>query len=263
MKIVKSLFPMVILFAITSFGITNQTIAQTREFYQIKTYILNSEEQVKSTDKFLKEAYLPGLKKLGIINIGVFKPKSIATDTLKKIIVVIPFKSITQFQDLDEKLAKDKVYLVAGAEYLNANYKQPPYQRIESILLKAFKDHPFLTIPKLDSPKINRVYELRSYESATEAFHANKVDMFNAGGEVNIFNQLGFNAVFYGQVILGAKMPNLMYMTTFANQENRDDHWKAFSASPEWKDLNLIEKYKNNVSHIDIAFLYPSDYSDY
>lgn len=266
MKIIKSLSLIGLLFVISSFVIKDQTIQakeQSREFYQLKTYILNSDEQVQATDQFLKEAYLPGLKKLGIKNIGVFKPKPNATDTLKKIIVVIPFKSLKQFEELDEKLAKDKTYLSAGAAYLTANYKQAPYLRIESILLKAFTEHPFLSTPVLDSPRAKRVYELRSYESATEAIHANKVDMFNAGGEVKLFNRLKFNAVFYGQVISGAKMPNLMYMTTFSDQESRDEHWKAFSASPEWKELIAMEKYKNNVLHIDITFLYPTDYSDY
>jgi hypothetical protein len=267
MKIVKSLFLVGLLFAISSFVVKDQPVQKTkdqqREFYQIKTYVLTTDEQVQATDQFLKEAYLPGLKKLGIKNIGIFKPKKNATDTLTKIIVVIPFKSINQFLDLDEKLAQDNSYLKAGAAYLNSNYKQPPYLRIESILLKAFTDHPFLTTPILDSPRADRVYELRSYESATEAIHVNKVNMFNDGGEVKLFNRLGFNAVFYGQVISGAKMPNLMYMTTFSNQESRDEHWKAFSASPEWKELIAMEKYKNNISHMDITFLYPTDYSDY
>lgn len=264
MKTTKILFLVVLAFAITSFKSFNKT-NQSREFYQLKTYTLHSDEQVQATDKFLKEAYLPGLKRLGIKNIGVFKPKANATDTdtLKKIIVVIPFKSMDQFLNLDEKLSKDKIYLSAGAAYLNANYNQAPYLRIESVLLKAFTDHPFLITPALDSPRDKRVYELRSYESPTEAIHANKVDMFNAGGEVKLFNRLQFNAVFYGQVLSGAKMPNLMYMTTFKDQESRDAHWKAFSDSPEWKGLIAMEKYKNNISHIDITFLYPTEYSDY
>ncbi|MFV5684345.1 NIPSNAP family protein [Flavobacterium sp. GB2R13] len=266
MKATKLLFLAVIALAITSFKtITSdsKTMAPSREFYQLKTYILNTEQQVQTTDKFLKEAYLPGLKKLGIKNIGVFKPKPNATDTLKKIIVLIPFSSLSQFLGLEEKLAKDKTYLAAGADYLNATYKQAPYVRIESVLLKAFADHPMMTTPVLSSPRANRVYELRSYESATEAIYRNKVDMFNAGGEVKLFDRLAFNPVFYGEVISGAKMPNLMYMTTFADQESRDAHWKAFVDSPEWKGLIAMEKYKNNISHIDITFLYPTEYSDY
>ena len=235
----------------------------TREFYQIKTYIIKTEQQEKITDQYLKEAYLPGLKKVGIQNIGVFKPRPSATDSIKKIIVIIPFSSMEQFISLDEKLQKDKIYLVAASEFLNASYQNPTFERIESILLKAFPDHPVLKPSALNSPRANRVYELRSYESASEAYYKNKVDMFNAGGEIKLFDRLAFNAVFYGEVISGAKMPNLMYLTTFDNQESRDQHWKAFGESPEWKKLITMEKYKNNISHMDISFLYPTDYSDY
>ena len=87
--------------------------------------------------------------------------------------------------------------------------------------------------------------------------------MFNAGGEVVLFEELGFNAVFYAEVLSGDKMPNLMYMTTFKNQESRDEHWKAFGSAPKWKEISSMPKYQNNVSHIDRMYLYPTEYSDY
>jgi hypothetical protein len=258
MKLSKLFFLIALFCTLSSFG---KTTTKSREFYQIKTYILQSSKQEETTENFLKEAYLPALKRIGIKNIGVFKPR--VADSLKKIIVLIPFSSMKQFVSLDENLAKDKIYATTGADYINASYKEAPYIRIESILLQAFTDHPFLKKPSLNSPRENRVYELRSYESATEAIYRNKVDMFNAGGEIILFNRLAFNTVFYGEVVSGAKMPNLMYLTTFDNQESRDSHWKAFVDSPEWKGLIAMEKYKNNISHIDITFLYPTDYSDY
>lgn len=240
-----------------------KSVAQKRELYQIKTYNLKSETQLTVTENFLKDAYLPALKRIGIKAVGVFKPKTFAADSIKKIVVVIPFASSKQFLQLENKLAKDQEYLSIGSPYLNAAYNQAPYVRIESVVLQAFTDHPLLTLPQLDSPRANRVYELRSYESATEAIYRRKVDMFNAGGEIKLFQRLQFNAVFYGEVLSGGKMPNLMYLTTFANQESRDNHWKAFVDSPEWKSLLTMDKYKNTISHIDILFLYPTDYSDY
>lgn len=258
MKTIKTL-----LFCFALIAISATSTAQKREYYQIKTYNLRSEAQLTVTENFLKDAYLPALKKIGIKAVGVFKPKTFAADSIKKIVVVIPFSSNKQFLQLEEKLAKDQHYLEVGAPYLNAAYNQAPYVRIESVLLQAFTDHPFLTLPELDSPRANRVYELRSYESATDAIYRRKVDMFNAGGEIKLFKRLEFNAVFYGEVLSGGKMPNLMYLTTFANQESRDNHWKAFVDSPEWKSLIAMDKYKNTISHIDILFLYPTDYSDY
>lgn len=86
--------------------------------------------------------------------------------------------------------------------------------------------------------------------------------MFNEGGEIPLFKRLGFNAVFYAQVISGSHMPNLMYMTSFDNRAERDAHWKTFSADPEWKRLSALPEYKNTVSKIDIVFLHPTAYSE-
>ena len=120
-----------------------------------------------------------------------------------------------------------------------------------------------MQVPKFNSDRQDRVYELRSYESATEDYHIKKVDMFNAGGEIELFEKLDFNAVFYGQVISGAKMPNLMYMTTFSDEDSQKAHWDAFVNSPEWSTMKVLTKYANTVSHIDKYLLYPTDYSDY
>jgi hypothetical protein len=115
----------------------------------------------------------------------------------------------------------------------------------------------------LTGPREDRVYELRSYESPTEHLYRNKVEMFNAGGEVSLFEKLGFNAVFYAEVLSGAHMPNLMYMTTFDDMEIRDELWRQFFDSETWKSLEKDPKYQNNVNHADIYLLYPTAYSDY
>ena len=107
-----------------------------------------------------------------------------------------------------------------------------------------------------------RLLTVLMLEGHTEKIFRNKVKMFNDGDEVGLFKRLGFNAVFYGEVIAGSRMPNLMYMTTFPNKASRDEHWKAFSADPQWVSLKSMGEYQNNVSKIDIYFLHPTDYSD-
>ena len=87
--------------------------------------------------------------------------------------------------------------------------------------------------------------------------------MFNEGDEIGLFKKLNFNAVFYSEVIAGSHMPNLMYMTCFENKADRDAHWKSFVGDPFWKTLLAMPMYQHNVSHIDINFLRPTDYSDF
>jgi hypothetical protein len=86
--------------------------------------------------------------------------------------------------------------------------------------------------------------------------------MFNEGGEVPLFKRLGFNAVFYADVISGSHMPNLMYMTSFENRAAREEHWKSFSADPEWKKLVALPEYQHNVSKAEVILCHAADYSD-
>ena len=256
----------VLIIALTLVNCTNPKSDQAldpRQFYQIKIYSLDTEDQQQVTESYLESAYLPALKKMGIGPVGVFRNRPTETDSAKKIVVLIPFSSLAQFNEVENSLSKDPDYLTKGSAYLNASYDQPPYTRIESILLRAFEDMPVMKTTTLTNPRTERIYELRSYESATEKIFANKVDMFNAGGEIILFDRLKFNAIFYGEVISGPKMPNLMYMTTHADSATRASNWKEFVDSPEWQDISHRDEYQNNISHIDITFLYPTEYSDY
>ena len=241
---------------------TALSAAPKREFYEIKIYHVANSTQEQRVEKFLKEAYLPALHRAGITKVGVFKPVETDTTFGKRIYVLTPFASMDQFVKLPETLLKDKQYESSGTDYLNAPYDNPPYARIETIVLQAFTKMTQLEVPKLSTPVNERVYELRSYEGYTEKIYRNKVKMFNDGNEVALFKRLGFNAVFYAEVVSGSRMPNLMYMTTFANQASRDEHWKAFSADPEWKTLSGMSEYQHNVSKINIYFLRPVEYSD-
>ncbi|MFS4467149.1 NIPSNAP family protein [Maribacter sp. 2210JD10-5] len=234
-----------------------------KEFYQLKTYIIKNEKQERTVDTYLENAFLPTLKRYGIKNIGVFKIIPNKYKKSDKIYVLIPFASLSQFEELEQYLITDKMHQTDGAVYLEAQYNDPPYERINSILMRSFIEMPKLQPSAVTGVRDQRVYELRSYESPTEATYKNKVDMFNAGGEVQLFSDLGFNAVFYAEVISGDQMPNLMYMTTFENMAERDSKWNAFSSSDKWTSLKAEEKYQNNMNKAAIMLLYPTEYSDY
>ena len=138
-----------------------------RYYYQIKIYHLENKAQEDRVDKFLKDAYLPALHRAGIKHIGVFK--EISRDSTDRLIYVfIPFQKLDQFQNINRKLENDKKYLLNGKDYLNAVYNDAPYTRIESILLEVFGGMPEPAVPNLTTPKNERFYELRSYESPSE-----------------------------------------------------------------------------------------------
>lgn len=245
----------------TAIGYGQQS-EQAQKFFQIKTYHFDSPEQQRQTDRFLEQAYLPALHRIGIDRVGVFKKHEADTSAGLKTYLLIPFDTLDDFASLSNRLNSDSQYLSDGGDYIEAPHNEPPYHKIESILLEAFEYAPAVLSSNLDNAKTERVYELRSYESPTEALNHNKVDMFNAGGEIEIFDRLGFNAIFYGNVISGNQMPNLMYMTSFENMESRDAHWDSFRNDAQWEELSAMEKYQDNVSHSDIYFLKSASYSD-
>lgn len=234
-----------------------------REFYEVRTYYITSADQEKQVDDYLKSAYLPALHRAGIRKVGVFKPVEKDTANFgKRIIVLIPYTSLEQFAGMGDVLSKDKQYQADGKSYIDLPYTAPPFVRIESAVLKAFRNQPKMEVPAHSSPAGDRIYELRSYEGYTEKIYKNKEQMFNEGGEIALFKRLGFNAVFYGEVLAGSRMPNLMYMTSFTNQASRDEHWKTFVDDPEWKKLSSMPEYQKNVSKITIYLLHPTEYSD-
>lgn len=233
------------------------------EFYQLTVYHYSSVQQEQLLDNYLQNALLPALHRNNMNKLGVFKAIANDTGALKTLYVLMPVKNLEVLSKIQEKLQADNEYQTAGAAYINAPNNAPAYTRIETILLKAFSLAPALQVPGLKAAKKDRVYELRSYESATEKIFKNKVHMFNEGDEIGIFKKLNFNAVFYSEVVAGGKMPNLMYMTSFESMDDRNAHWKAFGSDTSWVKLKTMPQYQNNVSHIDITFLRGAEYSDF
>jgi len=236
--------------------------AASQYYYQLKIYHYKSKAQEDRLDAYLQNAYLPAMHKAGIKDVGVFKvlkPDSVD----KKIYVYVAYRTWDALENTDQKLLKDQTYLDAGKDYLDAPYNDPTYTRMETIVLRAFPGAPEPNVPNLTAKKADRIYELRSYESATEKYNASKVKMFNVGDEISIFKKYNFNAMFYGEVIAGSHMPNLMYITTFNGLQDNKDKWKLFFDDEHFKALGKMAEYQKNVSKSESLFLYPTDYSDY
>lgn len=231
-----------------------------RDYISLRVYHATTASQLVAVEQYLQSALLPALEKSGFRNIGVFN--AVANDTAadKRLYVLIPFSSLARLNQLISIADKTQLDSVNARAYTKAAHNAPAYTRMENILLRAFAGMSQVKASGTKGNPTEKIYELRSYESATEAQHLNKVQMFNEG-EVALFDRLGFNAVFYGQVIAGCRMPNLMYITSFDNKTARDEHWKSFSTDPEWKRMSGLPQYQNNVSKIDIVFLRPTAYS--
>jgi hypothetical protein len=176
------------------------------------------------------------------------------------LLLVLSHQTLDSMVSLRDRLANDAVYARAGAAILDAPMSDPAFVRVESTLLRAFDAMPTLEPSAGAAARTSRIFELRTYESHSDRAALNKLKMFNAG-EVPIFRRAGLTPVFFGETLIGAKMPSLTYMLTFSNMSARDAAWASFGQDPEWKALSADPQYRDNVSAISDIILQPTAYT--
>ncbi|MCE2674991.1 MAG: NIPSNAP family protein [Sediminibacterium sp.] len=243
--------------------ISKYTKEPARDYYLIQIYHCSTAKQIENIDLYLKKTFLPYLHQNGIEKVGVFAPLENDTASDKRLYVWVPFKNIQKLEELDQKIeALDPMGSAAIIHLENADGSLP-YTRIEKIISKAFKFQPQYETKLTLTKSSSRIYEYRSYESPTENLHLRKVHMFNEGGEVTLFAQLNFNAIFYSKVIAGSNMPNLIYMTSFNSMEDRNAHWDRFDEAPLWKKISAAPEYLNSVNRNETVLMSARDYADF
>ena len=194
--------------------------------------------------------------RIGIQPVGVFQP----AEEISPVYVLLPHASLESVITSTQRLLADAEYLAKGEAFLNAPADKPAYQRIESSLLLAFKGMPALETP-VQSP--GRVFQLRIYESPSVKTGQKKIEMFNDAGEIDIFRRVGLHPVFFGEALIGSKMPNLTYMLVFESEQQLKENWKKFGGDPDWQRLRKMEEYSDKaiLSGITNLLLKPADYS--
>jgi hypothetical protein len=207
-----------------------------RDYYELRRYVLETEEQKKGLDDFLEDAAIPALNRLGIKPVGVFYP----AEGLSPTTVLIRYRSLDSYATWLQRIGEDPEFMARGADFINAPASAPAYKRSESSLMMAFAGMPQVEKP-VDNP--DRVFQLRIYESPSVKTGLKKIEMFNDAGEIQIFREVGLNPVFFGQTLTGAKMPNLTYMLAFESMEAQRAAWKKFGGHPLWQQLRKMPEY--------------------
>jgi len=234
-----------------------QSSASTaREFYQIRQYKMENGPQTKLTGNYFSQALIPALGKLGFGPIGAFSV-NIGPET-PTFYLLIPGASVEALVTADLHLAEDAEFQKAADPFWNAPASAPAFNRIESSLLIAFEGWPKLTLPASSTTKSKRIFQLRTYESPSNRDHVRKVEMFHKG-EFDFFKSAGLHSVFYGDVLIGSRLPALTYMLGLDNLEELNSKWEAFGSNPEWKKLSADPRYgfEPTVSNITNLVLTP------
>jgi hypothetical protein len=233
--------------------------AEEQQYVELIKYHLPLGNNKNLVEQFYKDVAIPVLNEMGIGPVGVFRTKyGMNKPTLY---VMIQHKDLESFASLSDKLMDNTAFWNEGASFLNTELSNPKYIRIEKILYKNFKYLPVIEVPKQKMDNSGRIYEVRIYESHSLKAAKKKIEMFNEGGEIEIFKKTGLNPVFFGETMAGPMMPNLTYMLVFDDMADRDKNWKVFVDSPEWKELSGDVQYKDTVSNISDIILSPASCS--
>lgn len=234
---------------------SSASAGQGRDYYLLRRYFLQSGPQNGLTEKYINDALVPALAKRGMGPVGAFR-LDIGPET-PTYYVLIPSRSVEDLATLDFSLAKDDGFMKAAEPFWSAPAATPAFVRTDSTLLAAFEGYPRITPPPHTAGG-KRVYQLRTYESPSFRDHVRKVEMFNSG-EFDIFKAAGFDNVFFGDVLVGPRMPALTYMVSFPDLAQLNAHWAQFGGNPDWKKLSNDPKYafESIVSNISNLILSP------
>ena len=226
---------------------------RTREFYLLRRYNLQSGPQTRLTESYFSDALIPALGRMGMGPVGAFR-LDFGTET-PAFYLLVPGSSVEALAELDLRLAGDDAFLKTAESFWNATALAPAFLRVESSLLSAFEGWPKVTPP---AAKGKRIFQLRTYESPSNGDHVRKVEMFHSG-EFEIFRNAGFHAVFFGDTLIGPRMPNLTYMMSFADAAEMDAKWEVFRNDPAWKKLSTNPRYSSDqiVTNITNLILSP------
>jgi len=229
-----------------------------RQFIELRRYHLLPGTKQRAFIAFAGDALVPAMNRAGVSKVGAFTV--VYGENAPSLLLVLAHPTLDSVVSLRDRLAGDAVYGRAGAAILDAPLSDPAFVRVESSLLRAFDAMPTVEAQPGSAAAKSRICELRIYESHSNRAALNKVKMFNAG-EVPIFRRAGLTPVFFGETLIGAQMPNLTYMLTFADMAARDAAWGKFGQDPEWKTLSADPQYRDNVSAISDIILQPTAYS--
>jgi hypothetical protein len=246
--------------ALTFFATSSQLLA--RDYYELRTYRLKSEEKAKAFDKTLGPAIVEAMEAAAIGPIGIFKPTEAKDEDGGEVLryVLAPYKSIEDWANVSETLKENGAVWEPALEFLFAEKENPNYSRIDSALLVAFEGMPELKLPEKPKDKAGRHFEIRTYESHSIIKGVLKVEMFNKA-EIEIFKKVGLDAVFYGEAKVAKNLPQLTYMLVYDSEAARKKAWKDFLAHPEWKELKGKDRYKDTVSKIHSRMVVATEYS--
>ena len=234
--------------------------SKPRQYYELRKYKLESGHQSEVTGHYVATALIPALNRLGIAPVGAFN-LDLGPET-PTLYLLLPSNNLDTLVNAELRLRQDEQFLAAADAFWNAPESSPAFVRVESTLLIAFEGWPQLTVPPQTAQKGKRIFQMRTYESSSNRDHLSKIAMMHHG-EFEIFRKTGFSQVFFGDALIGSRLPQLTYMVSFPDLKQLEESWVAFRNDPDWKKLTAMQEFSFEpiVSNVSNLVLNPAPYS--
>jgi hypothetical protein len=224
------------------------------KFYTLEVFQLKQGSQAGRMHDWFGNFLLPRLAK-------IHPGPTIALDAViaphtPQIALIVGYSSLNEITDVLAKMnepealsAWDKIE--RGAE--------PPFETQSVSILQAAPYSPEL---RIDKDAKRRYFELRTYHSPTGSQLRALHNRFSSA-ETKIFHRSGISPLFYTSTMVGAQMPNLVYLIPFDSLAAREKAWNAFGADPEWVKTReeSVQKFGQITDVIDVCIYRATAYS--
>jgi hypothetical protein len=235
-------------------GMENLTKAVgKKEIYEWRVYTLTGDGS--SFDVFYNGTLIPAFNRKNI-KVGAFKLFHSKEGEAEQRHILFIYPDIETCLQVKKTIWDDHTFRQQAQGFYDETAPAPVYSNFETCLSEAFDKIPVYRKPDPD----RTLFELRIYRSPNEEANHRKVKMFNTG-EIDIFDKVGINSVLYGYIMAGPRMPALLYLTWYKDEEARNAAWKQFGSHPDWKQLSALPEYAHTATNNQSILLSPLSYS--
>jgi hypothetical protein len=232
-----------------------------RQFIELRFYTARDAEKRDQLVEILDKAFIPALNRQGLRPVGVFVPIKRETPIEREakyalnVFVAIPHRTVETFVNVNARLLADRTYMRNAAPIFETTSSESIYTDCDTSFLQCFE-----TAPALETIPLNpeRVFEWRLYRSFNIERNAAKVHMFDHGGELPLFREIGLNPIFFGDMIAGKRMPAFEYIVGSPSLEALNESWRVFRDHPKWLAMRDLPEYADTATEIERIVLTPS-----
>jgi hypothetical protein len=227
-----------------------------KQIYEWRIYSLTGNDGIVLDDYF-RETLIPAYNRYKV-SVGAFTLFKQEENQPPQRYLLFVYPDFQTYDKVRQAIGNDKEFLKAARPFFDTTAPNPVYSDYETYLCEAFDKIPEMRMPD----KERSLFEFRLYHSPNEEANLRKIKMFNTE-EIDLFDKVGINSVCYGEILAGAHMPALIYLTWYKDEATRNSAWNAFGTHPDWERMKNDPAYKNTATNNQSRLLSPMPYSQF